>query len=181
MNDATLVAQAQECGMADEDRTWVADMFEAHHQRLAAYAAGLLGGDRAAAVDCVQETFLRLCRQRRAGVESYVQAWLFRTCRNLAIDHLRRSKRMTQTESIEWIGDTRGATDPGSRVAEADELQRCSQAIACLPPQQQEVLQLRLNHGLSYKQISDVTGLTVNHVGVTLHQAVQRLRAVLAT
>ena len=167
--------------MEEDHRGWVAEVFEAHHQRLAVYAAGILGGDRAAAIDCVQETFLRLCKQRRAGVESYVQAWLFRTCRNLAIDHLRRSKRMTQTESIEWLGDTRAELDPGRAAAEADEMQRCSKAIACLPPQQQEVLQLRLNHGLSYKQISDVTGMTVNHVGVTLHQAVQRLRAALAT
>ncbi len=88
---------------------------------------------------------------------------------------------MTQTESIEWLGDTREGLNPSHVAAEADDMRRCSEAIGRLPPQQQEVLQLRLNHGLSYKQISDVTGMTVNHVGVTLHQAVQRLRAALAT
>ncbi|MFN9433547.1 MAG: RNA polymerase sigma factor [Planctomycetota bacterium] len=38
------------------------------------------------------------------------------------------------------------------------------------------MVQLRLAQGLSYKQIADVTDLSVSHVGVLLHQAVKRLR-----
>jgi RNA polymerase sigma-70 factor (ECF subfamily) len=52
--------------------------------------------------------------------------------------------------------------------------------IALLPRLEQEVVQLRLGQGLSYKQIAEVTDLSVSHVGVLLHQAVKRLRESLA-
>ena len=62
------------------------------------------------------------------------------------------------------------------RLVEQEDFTRCQQAISKLPPQQQEMLNLRMAQGLSYKQIAEVTGVSVNHVGVTLHQSIQRLR-----
>ena len=50
--------------------------------------------------------------------------------------------------------------------------------VACLSPAQQEVLRLKFQSGLSYKEIADVTDKSVNHVGVILHQALKRLKAV---
>src|SRR3979409_1651602 len=59
------------------------------------YAAGLLGAPEAAR-DVVQETFLRLCVQDRAEIESRLAEWLFTVCRNRALDVLRKERRMTR-------------------------------------------------------------------------------------
>ncbi len=67
-------------------------------------------------------------------------------------------------------------TTPVHRVVQNEEQSMMEAEIARLPKLEQEVVQLRLAQGLSYKQIADVTDLSVSHVGVLLHQAVKRLR-----
>ena len=49
--------------------------------------------------------------------------------------------------------------------------------VATLPPRQQEVLQLKFQNDLSYQEISEITKLSVSHVGVLLHTALKTLRA----
>jgi RNA polymerase sigma-70 factor (ECF subfamily) len=46
-----------------------------------------------------------------------------------------------------------------------------------LPPNQQEVVRLKFQHGFSYKEISRITELTVTNVGFLIHAAVTRMRA----
>jgi RNA polymerase sigma-70 factor, ECF subfamily len=168
----------------DRDQThsqWVATVFDANHAKLANYATSLLRGDREAAVDAVQETFFRLCKQPREAVAHYIQPWLFRTCRNYIFDQQRHRQKMSTTSDTMLLADARSDADPASRLSHHDEFQRCVSAIQLLPNSQQEVLELRISHGMSYKQIAEVTGMTVTHVGVTLHQAIRRLRTTLAT
>jgi RNA polymerase sigma factor (sigma-70 family) len=50
-----------------------------------------------------------------------------------------------------------------------------------LPDRQQEVLRLKFNAGLSYKEIAEVTGLTSTNVGFILHTAIAKLRKRLVT
>ena len=50
-----------------------------------------------------------------------------------------------------------------------------------LPPRQQEILRLRFQAGLSYRQISEITELTVSNVGVLIHTAIRTLRQRAAT
>ena len=49
-----------------------------------------------------------------------------------------------------------------------------------LTPSQQEVVRLKFQTGLSYKEIAEVTDKSVNHVGVLLHQALKRLKALVS-
>ncbi|MFY8199220.1 MAG: RNA polymerase sigma factor, partial [Pirellula staleyi] len=69
------------------------------------------------------------------------------------------------------------ATDPVTRMMQMDEKQQLQLQIDRLPKREQEVLALRLGQGLSYKQIADITDLSVSNVGVLIHQAVTRLRS----
>jgi RNA polymerase sigma-70 factor (ECF subfamily) len=169
--------QAQ--GISDDQ--WVSNVFDANYQKLTNYATGLLNGDQDAAVDAVQETFLRLCKQPRTTIESYVEPWLYRTCRNFIFDQLRQRNRMSNSSQTESLPDQHQCVDPAARITQDDEIRRCGIAISKLPNAQQEVLQLRMTHGMSYKQIADVTGMTVTNVGVTLHQAIHKLRTALVT
>ena len=61
-------------------------------------------------------------------------------------------------------------------VQSSEELQRVEQLLADLSENQQEVIRLRFQNGLSYKEISHVTNLKVSNVGYLLHTAIQKIR-----
>ncbi|MBM3966460.1 MAG: sigma-70 family RNA polymerase sigma factor [Planctomycetes bacterium] len=161
---------------------WLRSVFERLQRPLLVYASKLLHGDWESAQDCVQEAFMRLCREPRERIESYVDAWLFKTCRHLAMDIHRMEARMkTQNEPAAIESLSLQDRDPGSIALLAEQQHEIEKRIADLPRLEQEVVLLRLGQGLSYKQIAEVMELSVSHVGVLLHQALTRLRAVIAT
>ena len=52
---------------------------------------------------------------------------------------------------------------------------RVTKLIGTLPPNQQEVLRLKFEHGMSYAEISRITQLSVSNVGYLLHVAIKSL------
>jgi RNA polymerase sigma-70 factor, ECF subfamily len=157
---------------------WLQQTFQRLERPLVAYAMSLLDGHVDRACDCVQDTFLSLCRQNQSDVEGHVDAWLFRTCRNRAIDHHRQEARMIAHSDSSSLAT---ASDPGlepvQQLVQQDEHTRLRFQIAQLPTREQEILALRLNQGLSYKQIAEITQLSVSNVGVILHQAIMKLKS----
>lgn len=145
------------------------------------YAARLLGHDSEAARDCVQESFLRLCRQE-GDLSEIGREWLYVTTRNLCVDHRRKVSRMTPTDEIEDAraaahGDATGAP-PLPPLVEDEDL---AQALVRLPERQQEALRLKFEGGLSYAEIAGVMDTTAGNVGWILHTAIKGLRASLVT
>lgn len=158
----------------DSHDRWVSDAFARFERPLLAYACRLAGGDFDSAQDAVQETFLRMCRQSRDRVEGHLAAWLFSVCRSRVID-MQRSKCVMPTGApAAAITDP----DPGPETAlqRDEETVHLSTLIDRLSPRQQEVLRLRLQAQLSYREIAEVTGLSVSNVGFHLHAAVRSLR-----
>jgi RNA polymerase sigma-70 factor (ECF subfamily) len=156
---------------------WLQEVFDRLEKPLSAYAMKLVGGDWNRAQDCVQESFCRLCREDYRKVASHVDAWLYKTCRNHAMDIHRKEARMkVHSDSAPIAGLKSRETAPVQKLVQSEEHSLVEAQIALLPKLEQEVIQLRLAQGLSYKQIADVTDLSVSHVGVLLHQAVKRLR-----
>jgi RNA polymerase sigma-70 factor (ECF subfamily) len=162
----------------DDSRPWPAEIVDRYERPLLAYAHRMLGGDWQGAQDAVQETFLRLCRADRCKVETRVAAWLFSVCRSRVID-MQRIKRPTPADAAAAT-----VTDPSpdaSRIAsDAEDKIQLEQLVGDLSPRQQEVLRLRMQAGLSYREIAEVTGLTVSNVGFHLHEAIRNLRNTLA-
>lgn len=66
--------------------------------------------------------------------------------------------------------------DPVERAARVESAARVRAALEHLPQRQQEVVSLRFQAELSYKDIAEVTGLSVTNVGYLIHTAVQALR-----
>ena len=162
----------------DDHRLWLHATFERLERPLIAYAMRLLGGNVEVARDCVQESFLRLCRESQSHVEGHVDAWLFKTCRNRAMDHHRREARMIIDSDSSALATAMAHTaEPASQLSQREERAKLHDQIARLPSREQEVLSLRLGQGLSYKQIAEITDMSVAHVGVILHEAVTKLRA----
>ena len=169
-----------------QPRGWIAAALDRHERALVAYVRRLLG-DLETSRDVVQEAFMRLCRTDSPPPADRSRPWLYRVCRNLAIDHLRKEGRM------HLLDQTGGLTDPATvngsqarhsaeRSAErGEETTRLLAFVQELPPRQQEVIRLRFQGALSYREIASVTGASVSHVGVLLHGAMAALRRRMAT
>ncbi len=82
------------------------------------------------------------------------------------------------SETISMAAST--TSEPASLIIAQDEQAQLRQEIDRLPLRDQEVLSLRLSQGLSYKQIAEITDLSVSNVGVILHQAIMKLKASIA-
>lgn len=148
--------------------------------QLVHFTASKLGGDRGRAQELVQEAFLRFWKEQPQGELRALAGWLFTVCRNLAVDHCRKDSRLAQVPT-EVLAEQYQSSVPGALEAlEANEERwRLSDALARLKPKHQEVLRLRIQSGLSYREISAATGLTVSNVGYLLHEALEELQALM--
>lgn len=166
--------------MSDESNEkeveWLRPVVDRHAAALVRYAASIVR-DHDVARDLVQETFVRLWREPRANVSGHLEPWLFRVCRNLAIDHLRREGRMTSLDADLPTSEPIDVAKSPAAVAEArDSHSRLLQFLETLPANQRDVVRLKFQNGLSYKEIAEVTRLSVGNVGFLLHTALQTLR-----
>lgn len=135
-------------------------------------------GDLETARDVVQEAFLRLCQEEPGKVDGHLAQWLFTVCRRRALDVLKKESRMKNSTGAVVLD--RPATDSASEAAERQETtSRILELLDRLPVNQQEVVRLKFQAGLSYREISNITGLTVSNVGYLIHTAIGSLRSVL--
>ena len=153
---------------------------------VAAYGRRLLGAamrftaDRDAAQDVVQDAFIRLSARWREAFEPspQMEAWLFTAVRNLAIDHIRRERRLAELhrrESLERAPVAAPAPEQGGGGDVPDAAVRAAEALATLDEREREVVVLRVYEEKSYQEISEMTGLTVGNVGFILHGAMKKL------
>lgn len=134
--------------------------------------------------DVVQDTFAKLVEQRQRGTtfrsEAHLRAWLYRVCRQRAIDLLRKEKRMSSSLETDAVPDPT-AGDPADSALRRDTSDQVQHQLNRLSENQQEVVRLKFEGGLSYREIADVTGLSVSNVGFLLHTAISTLKERLAT
>ena len=67
-------------------------------------------------------------------------------------------------------------TDPGLATEIADTAEHASSLLSDLPDNQREVIRLKVQGGMSYQEISDLTGLSVSNVGYWLHTGLKSIR-----
>lgn len=144
---------------------------------LTGYAAGLLGGDWDRARDVVQDTFIKLHRQDPALIQGRLKSWLYTVCRNRSIDVLRKENPMLTSpgDAFATLNDSR--PDPARAMEERERHAEVMTLLERLPENQREVIRLKFQGDLSYKEISDVTGLSVSNVGFLIHTGIKRLRS----
>ena len=148
---------------------------EQYQGRLIAFAARITG-DVESGRDVVQDTFLRLCLEDLDSIADHLPAWLFRVCRNRALDVRKKEGQLQRLdETHDRTADT-PADDPHALLETSDDARRVLAVVAELSADQQEVLRLRFQEELSYKEISAVTHHSVSNVGVLIHTAIRRVR-----
>jgi RNA polymerase sigma-70 factor (ECF subfamily) len=150
-------------------------VFREYEGPLVRYAARLLG-DADRARDVAQDAFLKLCREPRHKVEQRVRSWLFTVCRNRAMDILKKENRMRALS--DGHADLCESTGPGPEAAieTRETAGKARKLLAGLPDNQREVIRLKVQNGMSYREISEVTGLSVSNVGFLLHKGLKAIR-----
>ena len=148
----------------------VAALFAAEESGLLRFAIGLVGR-RMVAEELVQETFLRY-HQVGDEVEN-PRGWLYRSLRNLALNHLRdRPREDVLNEENTPLLDAKLPVDSLGRD-EAVVLVRLM--LAEMPPEDRALIQLKYHDDLKYQEISRRTGLSVGNVGYRLHHLLKSL------
>ncbi len=155
---------------------WVHAALLEHERGLVSFAARITG-ETERARDVVQETFLELCAQEPAALDGRLREWLFRVCRNRALDVRRKESRMTTTSEAGRDRQAERASEPDAALEHEEQLSGVLRSMESLPDAQQEVLLLKFRHGLAYREISRVTGHTISNVGYLIHVGIKALRA----
>ena len=138
------------------------EIFAAHKDRLHRLCYGYLGSNEDLD-DLFQEVMVNVWNGLPGfRGDSAVSTWVYRIAVNTALIH-RRKRR--PTEPLVDVADRGGGVH--QCLEEEERLAVLRRAIASLPAPDRLVVTLLLE-GLSYKEIAEITGLTVNHVGVKL-------------
>ncbi len=179
----------------DADRNLNFDALVAKYERKIFNVIYRLIGDYEEATDLTQETFISAFKHyERFRGESKVFTWLYQIARNLCINRIRQRdrQRVLRIESLDQprdSADDQGLTleipdwshSPQNVLEERELRQRILSAIEALPPDYREVVILREFQNLSYNEIVEVTGLTLENVKTRLSRARGMLRRKLET
>ena len=153
--------------------TIVSEALELHGRRLTAFARHAVHDD-AEADDLVQDTFLRLVAEIRAGrVPENVAGWLFRVCGNLVISRGRRRSVAQRMRAL--LVDRRVAPSAEDHVVRTDEHARLRVALEELPADARIAL-LMAAEGYSSAEIGLTIGRTTNATMTYVCRARIRLR-----
>lgn len=159
---------------------WVHAALRQYEGPLIRYAAQITG-DLDRARDVVQDTFIRLCAEKQSRVEPYLAQWLFKVCRNRALDVRRKESRMKTLDETEMNSQISTEPSPAAAMERRETTGEVLRLLGTLSENQQEVVRLKFQNGLSYQEISTITNLTVTNVGFLIHTAIKSLRQQMKT
>ena len=161
----------------------IEELFSALESPLLNYALRLVG-QVSLAEDMVQEAFMRLHEQFDQVREP--RRWLYRTVHNLALNQRRDAAKIVPLRLGAGDGANGGveAADPqplpDEQIARMEGIGLVRLSLETLDERSREVVRLKFNEELSYKEISARTGLGVGHVGYLLHHALKAIADELA-
>ncbi len=131
-----------------------------------------------AAEDVASETWIEVVRglERFKGGEAGFRGWVFTIARHRAVDAYRRQHhRPSVPVPEEFLDVWPGAGDPADEVMEALTTKAAVAVIAQLPPDQAEVVALRVIAGLDVEQVCRIVGKRPGAVRVLAHRGLRRL------
>lgn len=163
---------------------------ESVEQLFAALEAPLLGyalrltGEREVAEDVVQEAFMKLHAQFEQVQTP--RRWLYRTVHNLALNQRRQVAKIVplNPSADEDAAPAANPADPAplpdEQIIRLEGIGLVRICVEALDTRSRELIRLKFNEDLSYKDISARTGLSVGNVGFILHHALKNIARELA-
>ncbi len=138
---------------------------------------------RELAEDIFQDTFIKVINTLRSGGyqdEGKFPQWVMRIANNLKIDHFRKAQRLPAYESNgEFdIFDTLGIEDPSveQKMIQEQVYADIQGLLQYLPEEQREVLEMRIYHDVSFKDIAEMTHVSINTALGRMRYALINLR-----
>jgi RNA polymerase sigma-70 factor (ECF subfamily) len=153
-----------------------------HKSRIYSYVQQMVR-DRELANDIFQSVFLKALETLNGGryqEEGKFLPWLMRIAHNQCIDHFRRDKRMPMLNStderdvFEYL-DLR-EENAQDRMMRRQTYETMRKMVAHLPEEQREVLVMRIYGDLSFREIADATGVSINTALGRMRYALANLR-----
>jgi RNA polymerase sigma-70 factor (ECF subfamily) len=157
-----------------------------HKNKVFAYIS-LYIRDQSLAEDIFQDTFLKVIQSVKAGKYSdsgKFVSWVMRITHNLIIDHFRRIKQMNTISNDNYESDLFNSKRFAEDNIEDDMIKRQIQKdvrkmISHLPDDQREVVILRHYASLSFKEIADITDVSINTALGRMRYALINMRKIM--
>ncbi|MBZ0243907.1 MAG: sigma-70 family RNA polymerase sigma factor [Bacteroidales bacterium] len=158
-----------------------------HRTRIFSYIM-MLVKDKQLADDVFQDTFIKIIKTFKNGAykeEGKFIQWAMRIAHNLIIDHFRKAKRIPYTDVQNDLYDfleNIGLSDPTVEQQMITEQihEDLRKMIALLPDEQREVLYLRLYAEMSFKDIAELTNVSINTALGRMRYALINMRKMIA-
>lgn len=148
----------------------------------------LMVKDEYLAEDIFQDTFIKVIKTLRAGrynEEGKFLPWVLRIGHNLVIDHFRKEKRSPTVTNVDGfdIFDVLGLHDESmeDKIIKEQNFDDLKTLIHLLPSEQKEVLIMRHYGDLSFKEIADLTNVSINTALGRMRYALSNLRKMITT
>jgi RNA polymerase sigma-70 factor (ECF subfamily) len=172
-----------------DDQDALSELVVRYEVRLQAFIRRMIH-DAVEAEDLFQETFVRVMRAaHRYEPRASFSTWIFTIARNLCIDRIKKKKGLP-TIPLDYIQNrSPGApspvmrsrspeppgaeTDPLDAADTAEQVELLRAAIDQLPETKREALVLRMQSGLPYAEIAEMTGAPVGTVKYRVHEAIR--------
>jgi RNA polymerase sigma-70 factor (ECF subfamily) len=142
--------------------------------------------DRDLCDDVFQDTFIKVIKTLKSNAyneEGKFVPWVMRIAHNLVIDHFRKSKKMRFQRDTDEYSVFSFLSDSSLNVENQIILDQVeldlSRIIDELPADQREVLVMRIHQDLSFKEIADLTGVSINTALGRMRYAIMNLRKVI--
>ena len=169
------------------DRSAISELIERHSQRVRSYIAMMVKDDDIAD-DIFQETFIKAVKvidEGRYTDSGKFLSWVLRIAHNRVLDHFRREK------NNHTINEKEAGYDMFSTIKLAEgsiednmvhsEMQATIRSlVAALPAEQREVVEMRYYAKLSFQEIADETGVSINTALGRMRYALINLRKMIA-
>ena len=143
-------------------------LIKRHQQRLYSFIYSKIQ-DRDITEDVFQDTFIKVIRTLKKGnynEEGKFLPWVMRISHNLVIDHFRKSNRMPTFKNTDEfdifsvLGD--GSLNAEKKIIQEQIYSDVRDLVKELPEEQKEVLIMRMYKDMSFKEISENTGVSIN-------------------
>ena len=185
MNQSPSMAlmRTEQASAEPSESDTIEELFAALESPLLAYALRLTG-ERSTAEDMVQEAFMKLHAQFEEVREP--KRWLYRTVHNLALNQLREANKIVALEPGNGAEEPASAENadpeplPDEQIVRLEGIGLVRLSLEALDERSRELIELKFNEELSYKEISARTGLSVGNVGYLLHHALKAIAEELA-
>lgn len=157
-----------------------------HKNKVYAYI-GMYVRDKALVEDLFQDTFLKVLQSLQSGKyrdDGKFLSWVMRIAHNLIIDHFRREKQLNVVSNDSYEGDLfnskRFADTNVEEVIMKQQIKKdLRMIIDQLPEDQKEVVILRHFADLSFKEIAEVTGVSINTALGRMRYALINMRRIM--